>query len=248
MIIVTSDMNIIVNGLHSQNTRVVIVSEDCDPGIRSMPGVISLPILLPPSETVYELINDLESGRYTKSQCLDAFICQYQDYLASNDYLNQTLDMIVLSSMHNQIFMYVGLNDMMNPDFPFFVTMMEYIQNRSLGRTFQDTNITYRIENSEYSVLAAALRLLKAGTVDLRTVDVILQNQYTRLPPEVESYILHSVYGDKYTMMTPEMRNYYAKLFLHRRINGGTLQSHKMPAFEWGVMNDDNKLLGKRNS
>ena len=90
--------------------------------------------------------------------------------------------------------------------------------------------------------------MLNAGTVDLRTVDVILQNQYTRLPPEVESYILHSVYGDKYTMMTPEMRNYYAKLFLHRRINGGTLQSHKMPAFEWGVMNDDNKLLGKRNS
>ena len=248
MIIVTSDINIIVNSLHSQNTRVVIVSEDCDPGIRSMPGVISLPILLPPSETVYELMNDLESGHYSKAQCLDAFICQYQDYLASNDYLNQTLDMIILSSMHNQIFMYVGLNDMMNPDFPFFVTMMEYIQNRSLGRTFQDTNITYRIENSEYSVLGAALRLLNAGVVDLRTVDAVLQNQYTRLPPEVESYILHSVYGDKYTMMTPEMRNYYAKLFLHRRITGGTLQSHKMPAFEWGVMNDDNKLLGKRNS
>ena len=236
MIIVTSDMNIIVNSLHSQNARVVIVSEDCDPGIRSMPGVISLPILLPPSETVYELMNDLESGHYSKAQCLDAFICQYQDYLASNDYLN------------NQIFMYVGLNDMINPDFPFFVTMMEYIQNRSLGRTFQDTNITYRIENSEYSVLGAALRLLNAGVVDLRTVDAVLQNQYTRLPPEVESYILHSVYGDKYTMMTPEMRNYYAKLFLHRRITGGTLQSHKMPAFEWGVMNDDNKLLGKRNS
>lgn len=248
MIIITSDMNIIASALHSQNTRVVIVSEDCDPGIKMMPGVISLPILLPPTETVYELINDLESGHYTKSQCLESFICQYQDYLASNDYLNQTLDMIVLSSMNNQIFMYVGLNDMMNSDFPFFTAMMEYIQNRSLGRTFRDADDTFCIENSEYSVLGAALRLLNAGIVDLRTVDVVLQNQYTRLPPESESYILYSVYGDKHTMMSPEMRNYYAKLFLHRRINGGTLQSHKMPAFEWGVMNDDNKLLGKRNN
>ena len=49
MLIITSDMNIIVNALHSQNTRVVIVSEDCDPGIKMMPGVISLPILLPPT-------------------------------------------------------------------------------------------------------------------------------------------------------------------------------------------------------
>lgn len=248
MIIITSDMNIIANALHSQNTRVVIVSEDCDPGIKMMPGVISLPILLPPTETVYELINDLESGRYTKPQCFESFICQYQDYLASNDYLNQTLDMIVLSSLHNQIFMYVGLNDMMNPDFPFFTAMMVYIQNRSLGCTIRDTAITYRIENSEYSVLGAALRLLNAGVVDLRTVDAVLQNQYTRLPPESESYILYSVYGDKYNMLSPEMRNYYAKLFLHRKINGGILQTQKMPAFEWGVMNDDNKLLGKRNS
>lgn len=248
MIIITSDMNIIANALHSQNTRVVIVSEDCDPGIKMMPGVISLPILLPPTETVYELINDLESGRYTKHQCFESFICQYQDYLASNDYLNQTLDMIVLSSLHNQIFMYVGLNDMMNPDFPFFAAMMMYIQNRSLGCTIRDTYITYRIENSEYSVLGAALRLLNAGVVDLRTVDAVLQNQYTKLPPESESYILYSVYGDKYNMLSPEMRNYYAKLFLHRKINGGILQTHKMPAFEWGVMNDDNKLLGERNS
>lgn len=247
MIIVTSDMNIIVSGLHSQNTRVVIVSEDCDQGIKSMPGVISLPILLPPSEIIYELINDLESGIYTKSQCVDSFICQYQDYLASNDYLNQTLDMIILSSMNNQIFMYVGVNDMMNPDFPFFVPMMEYIQNRVLGRTFQDTATTFRIENSEYSVLSAALRLLNV-VVGLDTVDAVLRNTYTKLQPEAESYILQIVYGDKYTKLSPDMKNYYAKLFLHRRIHGGVLQPCKAPAFEWGVVNDDNQLLRKGNS
>lgn len=248
MIIVTSDMNIIVSGLHSQNSRVVIVSEDCDPGIKSMPGVISLPILLPPSETIYELINDLESGIYTKSQCVDSFICQYQDYLASNDYLNQTLDMIIMSSMNNQIFMYVGVNDMMNPDFPFFVPMMEYIQNRVVGRTFQDTAITFRIENSEYSVLSAALRMLDVGLIGLDTVDAVLHNPYTKLQPEAESYILQIVYGDKYTKLSPDMKSYYAKLFLHRRIHGGILQPCKIPAFEWGVVNDDNQLLRKGNN
>lgn len=233
LLVITSDLNLIREKIN--NSRIVLISEDYEPGISNMPGVISLSTILPPSEIIYELLNDLEMQQFSQEQCKESFICQYQDYLNSNEFLQQTLDMINLSLLNNNVFMYVNENDMHNTDFPFFEEMLRFIVLYGLNVVLERDYNTTVIDQTMYSALGSGLRLMEKNLLDPQVVSYLLTKDFTRLLPHKEISILNEYFSNNgIVSLSDNMRKYYSKNFLLKRINGENIFTHnKLPAFNF---------------
>lgn len=231
MITITSNIDYISMMIGMPNTRVVVVSEDAPAYIKA--GAVSLPIILPPSEVLCELMSDIESGHYSYEQSIGAFVCQYQDYLMSNLELLQIIHMIGLSAANNNIIIYISESDMYNTDFPFFNPMLAFLTNEWLSQAVQTDKFTFAIDLSPYAVLNSALYLYKTGVIGLDVVFSIIDNPKTMLPPEIACDLLLAAYGNQ--ILPPAMQIYISKKLFKDTLLGKQIVKQKKPAFYWGV-------------
>lgn len=231
MILITNNLNYCLALGAKPQYRLILVSEESVPAYLKA-GTVSLPILLPPSELMAELMNDLEHFNY--DQAINAFLCQYQDYLNSNTELEDIIHMITLSALNNEIVIYVSENDMNNDQFPFFGTMLQYLATEFYGQTIQFDRNTYGINLTQYSAINSALYLRSRSAIELDVVLAILNRPETELPPDTEYKLLAQAYGNQFHE-SPEMQHYLSKQVLKDILLGKQIIRRKKPAFLWGV-------------
>lgn len=227
MITITDNFSYAANELQV-GSRVIIVSENA-PGV--LPGAIHLPVMLPPSEILFEFMNDIE--RYPYQNCLSVLQTQYTDYLLSNDIVNQTLFMLALSGINNDIVIYLNSEDMHNETVPFFGILLNYISKSVYGICNPYGLHGIEIEFTPYSALNAALSLYNNMVISLDVVLKILDWQYSLVPPNIAFSLLNFAYGESSKEFSVPMQQSLSKYLLKKSLLGINIKNSKQPAFWW---------------